>query len=740
MRETGGNGRSTLTAAFLLAALVALPYWRLLTLRGVVITDDVFTSDLMNEGFPYRHFLGQALKGGDWPTWFPHVYGGLPLLARSEAGVASPLNILLFGLLPPYAALNWVMVLTPLVAAWGTFLFARETGAGTPGSVLAGLSFAWSGFLVAHLKHLSMVGTVCWFPLALYLLERAARSRAERRSLCLFGVVVGLQVVSGHPQIVYYCVLFYIIYATGRARSVPGGAATLSWSLAALLAGLGLGAVQLLPTYELARLTDRAHGLSFAQATALAYDPRDVLNFFYPYANGDIGDGTYRGRAIFWEDYGYAGLIPLLLAGYGAVKGWRAWHTRFFAWAGAAAYLLVLGPHTPVFAAAFHVVPGMGYFRFPTRLLFLVDFSIAVLAAAGMRALTAREGSFPRGAALAPLLVGLTTLDLWYFQVRQNPVISAAEWRRPPRTAELLQQQGGPDLFRIYSLGTVETHRGAFGEAGGWRGSLAPFVEQRELLQPNSNAVYGLSSADGYAQLTPSYVVDIWGDQNRPGLMQRAGVFRDGTFTPSPQFLKILSLFNVKYVLSPWTVRSGELAPFKQEGRVLVYRNPQVLPRAFLLGRHRRVGDSAEAQERLLAPDFDPREEVILFEDPPHTEGPLSAEGALVSVERYRPEEVVVRTAAPYAGILVLGDTFYPGWRAEVDGVEVRILRANLAQRAVPLEAGTHEVRFVFRSPAIRRGLLISLVSGLAVAAALVGTRVAVSSSRGPVTRRAAKP
>ena len=112
----------------------------------------------------------------------------------------------------------------------------------------------------------------------------------------------------------------------------------------------------------------------------------------------------------------------------------------------------------------------------------------------------------------------------------------------------------------------------------------------------------------------------------------------------------------------------------------------------------------------------------------------------MVSVERYRPEEVVVRTAAPYAGILVLGDTFYPGWRAEVDGVDVRILRANLSQRAVPLEAGTHEVRFVFRSPAVGRGLLISLVSGLALAAALVGTRVAVSSSRGPVTRRAAEP
>jgi hypothetical protein len=369
----------------------------------------------------------------------------------------------------------------------------------------------------------------------------------------------------------------------------------------------------------------------------------------------------------------------------------------------------------------------MRYFRFPTRFLFVVDFSIAVLAAVGMRALMVRLGSPGQRTALAATLIGLATLDLWFFQARQNPVIAAAEWERPPGTARLLREQGGPDLFRIYSLGTAETHRAAFREAGGWQRSLAPYVEQRELLQPNSNALYGLSSADGYAQLTPSYVVDIWGDQNRAGAIQRTGSLAEGGYTPSAQFSKVLSLFNVRFVLSPWTIRSGELVPVAWEGRVLVYRNPQALPRAFLVGRHHRARDPAEALARLLADDFDPREEVVLFEDPPQVPaqagGPVTGEGTAVSVERYRSEEVLVRTVAPHPGILVLSDTFYPGWTAEVDGVETRILRANVCQRAVPVGAGTHDVRFVFRSTAIERGLLASLVSGLAVAAALVSCR-----------------
>jgi len=67
----------------------------------------------------------------------------------------------------------------------------------------------------------------------------------------------------------------------------------------------------------------------------------------------------------------------------------------------------------------------------------------------------------------------------------------------------------------------------------------------------------------------------------------------------------------------------------------------------------------------------------------------------------------------------VLADTFYPGWKAEVDGVETRILRANLSQRAVPVGAGAHEVRFTFDSSTIRAGLATTLVSGVSILAML---------------------
>ena len=62
-------------------------------------------------------------------------------------------------------------------------------------------------------------------------------------------------------------------------------------------------------------------------------------------------------------------------------------------------------------------------------------------------------------------------------------------------------------------------------------------------------------------------------------------------------------------------------------------------------------------------------------------------------------------------GQLVLLDTFYPGWRAEVDGREVPIRPANVAFRAVEVEAGSHEVRFSYRPASVIAGGAITLAA-----------------------------
>ena len=87
----------------------------------------------------------------------------------------------------------------------------------------------------------------------------------------------------------------------------------------ATLLGAAAAAVVLLPLSELGRVGSRR-----GARLGLVHDARvlavNVLTFLVPYINGDISDNTYIGPPLFWEDYGYVGLLTLLLAIYG---GWR---------------------------------------------------------------------------------------------------------------------------------------------------------------------------------------------------------------------------------------------------------------------------------------------------------------------------------------------------------------------------------------------------------------------------------
>ncbi len=84
---------------------------------------------------------------------------------------------------------------------------------------------------------------------------------------------------------------------------------------------------------------------------------------------------------------------------------------------------------------------------------------------------------------------------------------------------------------------------------------------------------------------------------------------------------------------------------------------------------------------------------------------------------------MVVEAEPTAAGYLVLTDTFYPGWKAFIDGAPSPILRANYLMRAVPLAAGPHTVTFVYDPLSFRLGAGLSL-GALGCVVVYVGARL----------------
>ncbi len=158
---------------------------------------------------------------------------------------------------------------------------------------------------------------------------------------------------------------------------------------------------------------------------------------------------------------------------------------------------------------------------------------------------------------------------------------------------------------------------------------------------------------------------------------------------------------------------------------VEIYRDDEALPPAFVVPRARVVADPDERLAALLDPAFDPRAEVLLSRAPARPPAPAQRDTtpptfSEPSVLREGPNRVIIQVNMAQSGYLVLTDTFYPGWRATVDGEAVEILPADHAFRAVGLEAGEHTVVFEYAPLSFRVGAWVSLGAGVLLVATLV--------------------
>ncbi len=715
----------------LLCLLVILPFWKIATGQGIIITNDYAVSDSANLQHPLRHFAGGELRQGRLPLWTPGVYMGYPLLAEGQAGVFYPPNLLLFGLLPSLAAFNSSMLLPFVIAALGAFLLARELGAGTAGALLAGLAYALSGFFVVHAKHMPMVDAACWIPALLWLVERGLKHSDS--ALLGLGAVMGAQWLAGAPQIAYYAAGITVLYFAGRAwqsRAALGAAgrslrrAVLLLALALVLS-LGLGAVQLLPTYELVGFSERAEGVGYDFAAAFPYAPDNLKTFLYPPVNGDPGTGDYDVSGIFWEDYAYLGLAPLLLGLLGGLAlARRPGPARLLMGLTAVTFTLALGSNTPFYRLAYYMIPGMGFFRFPQRFLAFSVLFVAVLAALTLTRiqewLQTRSGSY--GNVLGGLALLLVMVDMYAYHAPWNAIVDADAWLEPPATAQAMQERAGTSLYRVYSFGVYDTFRAAYRQAGGWRESRDAYVAQREFLQPSRNLVYDIPAADGYVNLTPDWLTLLWGNEKQKGLMDQLLAWDGERLTARPGFIKLLGLYNARFLITAYPVQDEalELVGVYNSGAHL-YENRQTMPRAFIVSGYAVVkGDFWGVLNWMRGPDFDPTTMVVLMETPDAPAGPVESISATAEVVSYEAARVVVEAESDGPGWLVLSDTYYPGWEATVDGRSTPIYQANGSVRAVRLPEGKHEIVFCFRPRSFYWGALISAVSGALLLAAWV--------------------
>lgn len=705
--------------------------------------------DLLHFLYPTYAFAAEWWRRGIIPLWNPHLFAGAPFVGDPQSGIFYPLNLLTFFISAPltFRDLEFLAALHFFIAGAGMygflrfaifdFRFVNARRIARPAALAGALAFEFSDLFITHFGNLNLIAAIAWLPLILLFYQRAVTDRRAAFAV-VAGIFLALTFHAGHIQAFLFIALVLVLFALfhlivdRRPPTTDQRIANLSFVICpfviAALVAFGLSAPALLPSLEFTQHTVRA-AYTYEQAAQYSLPPAQLIGLLVP---GFFG----RGPQNAWGPWarvegGYLGILPLWLALLALVLR-RDAPTRFFGALALLGLALALGGYAILHGWLYQFAPGFGQLRAPARFIVLLDFALATLAALGFDTLLgalprAQAHAFKRIARAAPwgfLLIALPSGAVAYAILilgqGQDAVLFA-------RIANATNALAFFILLLALATALIVARATRFFRARGWAVlalalicfdlfSLGAYVDAstddptRVFAQSDAVAFFKSGDALGRLDSRGTGVDNVWTadtailfglfDVNGDNPLALADFERYWQALPS-RSARAYDLLNTQYVIT----RRGapvDRAKFQlayEDGALNIYANTRALPRAFVVHATRVAPNHAAALEAVRADDFDPARVVILepADRQPMTE---SAWGAAlqssVKIVGYGPNEILLDVDAARAGVLVLSEVFYPGWRAWVNDREVPVWRANYLFRALQVSAGAQRVRLLY--------------------------------------------
>ncbi len=358
-------------------------------------------SDQYKAGYAFREFAAATLRQtGHFPLWNPYIFGGLPYVAAMHGDIFYP-TFLLRMVLPTDVAMTWGFIIHVFLAGLFTYAFLRALGLGFYGALIGGLAYMVGGNVAALVSpgHDGKLFISALLPLALLLVLRLVRD-GKPWAFGALSVVIGLAVLTPHPQLLQYLLLvtgaFAVFVATadvGAGKlSRPVALRRLGLAVGAVVIGGLIGAIQFLPVKSYVPWSPRAGGAGWDHAISFSLPPEEMINFYLPQFSGILT--SYWGRNRIHLHSEYIGVAVLILAGLAFARSWSAPQRRvIWFWAGTlvVALLWSLGGFTPFYHLVYAIVPGTKFFRAPSTMLYVVSFCTACLAGFGVERALQRD-------------------------------------------------------------------------------------------------------------------------------------------------------------------------------------------------------------------------------------------------------------------------------------------------------------------------------------------------------------
>jgi hypothetical protein len=258
-------------------------------------------------------------------------------------------------------------------------------------------------------------------------------------------------------------------------------------------------------------------------------------------------------------------------------------------------------------------------------------------------------------------------------------------------------------------------------------GPFRIFRDRNTVLPPNSPMIFHLDEIGGYeSSISAGYT----------------GFFSaiDATMSRNPRTLDLphnydtytqpfWSFLGVRYLIAASPMpRLPQPWGLVYQDDLCIYENPDWLPRWFLVPAIMRAESIDEGYR--LSRTIDPRAiAVAVGVDPADLppglrnimapvsnisgDAPVQSCDGVLQTEYYGPDELRLNSNCDRDSFLVFSDACFPGWRAWLDGKEVKVYRTDGIVKGIVLPSGSHKVRFLFDPVSGKIGWLLVLVGAI---------------------------
>ncbi|MFH0937374.1 MAG: YfhO family protein [Candidatus Daviesbacteria bacterium] len=718
-------------------------------------------SDAVSIFYPLKTLAAEFLKQGQLPLWNSYMFGGYPLFASVQLGVLFPTMVFYLLFSSPVA---WTLqtISQPFLASFFMYLLLRHLNLDKLSSVFGSIAYGFGGFTLVWMQWNTQATTSMFLPILILLEEKYLASKQLKWGL-LLSIFLALQFFAGYLPIIPFTFITMTVWYLFRSSRLLSDLKILFF----IILGLLLSAIFLLPVVELIQISQRTIETLGTESPFISLE--NFISLIAPDFFGNPATHNFWGKGNYLDSTLYTGITVLIFSILGLKNFFNKIPVRFAISLLVMSIILSVSNPLSTFLYNFGVWGGASLTM--NRINFLVNFSLSILGAYGFSLIKNNYSklSIQPGVWILSLVLGAVIgllscrwfllsnlasdeINLWltYINVSLRNLIlpiliivallilillakKLALFRLITAVSFILIL-----IFELFRFG-LKFNTFAKTEYIYPETPISKFLEQypnerivaeKDVFSANMWVPFKLSSITGYDGIYPVNIAQLLATADS-GKVDAPPQARWGILTNFDS--KILDETNTRFVVAVKRDSKGQVSEsgqvssklmlpkykevFSDKG-VAVLENTQSFPRVYLTKQVIKASDQDAL--KLMQDENFPIKRISITDNFEFNNVSSATLDTKVTYNPLTNSRVQINTTSNMDAYLVVLDSFYPGWKALINGKETTIYRTNYNFRGVFLPKGVHTVEFIYTPKSLELGAIISGISILIIISLIV--------------------